>query len=280
MPSQLVTWTGSLHQTFRLLPTTGMSPNLRPFLASDGQTPESVLARLPYDIARARARGASGTAPDPKRYRDGKQVFQTAGLLYEGDDGLVRVTELGSATLRWLDIITDENSILLARHAAYTLSACQLRNPTGSGRKYAPTMNVFPFRYIWKAMLVLDYKISSDELNRAIFKVQDEVGLARAVSEIETARRENDVTLLGSEVITGTGKNDRIIPWMSLASFGWTLFPDKRAGEASGYYELPRNTLQIVREASKMNWKHKDFENTKSYMDYLSRCAALPRDLR
>src|SRR5262245_31637741 len=105
MRPRLTTWSGSLHQVFRLLPEP--SPHLRPFLSADTLTAEELLARLPYEKARSPTPGAAG--PDPKRYRDGKQVYQTIGLLYEGDDGRVHVTALGKATLRFLDLINDAN---------------------------------------------------------------------------------------------------------------------------------------------------------------------------
>lgn len=136
------TWTGSLHQTFRLVGA--QSRTLVPFLESDGLTQEQILNRLPYDAARAQARGGGGNGrPDPKRYRDAKQVYQTVGLLFELEDGRLRVTDLGRATLRWTRIINDKNSVILAKHAAYALSACQLRNPSGAGRKYSDDMVVF-----------------------------------------------------------------------------------------------------------------------------------------
>ena len=280
MPAKLTTWAGSLHQTFRLLPASARSRNLAPFLKSGGLTPEDVLDRLPYDLARAGRGGVFGTKPDPKRYRDGRQVYQTVGLLYEGDDGRVGLTDLGEATRRWLPIMTPKNSILLARHAAYALSACQLFNPSGAGRRYDADLRVFPFQFIWRAMLALGDRISSDELNRAVFKVRDKDGLEEAIDRIRVARRKGDTAALGSEVITGAAKNDRIIPWMSLASFGWTLFPDKRAGEYSDYYEIPPSTRNVLREAAPIQHRHRTFARVEEYVKYISRAAGLPRDLR
>lgn len=274
-PGELTTWSGSLHQTFRLLPQP--SAHLRPFLESDGLTPEQVLARLPYE--RSRAGASAGTLPDPKRYRDGKQVYQTAGLLYEVD-GRVRVTELGKAVHRWLSILNSKNRILLARHAAYALAACQLRNPTGAGERYSEEVRVFPFSFIWQAMLHLDGRINSDELNRAIFKTKNRNELDDKIMLIEDARESGDRATLGDEVITGKGKNDRIIPWMALASFGWTLFPDKQGGGDAGYYELPADTREIVLEASQVLHRHREFSSTAEYVEYIARCAALPKDLR
>lgn len=270
-------WGGSLHQTFRLLPESGRSVNLRSFLEGNGLTPPDLLAKLPYD--KHRSRGTQRKTPDPKRYRDPKQVYQTVGLLYESA-GRVRVTELGTATLRWLDIITDKNRVILARHAAYALAACQLRNPTGAGQKYAPAVTVFPFSFIWRAMLALDGRISSDELNRAIFKVTNEAGLLSAIAAIRKARETKSIASLGAETISGANKNDRIIPWLSLASFGWTLFPDKRGGEAGSHYELDPTTLPVIKQASRVRHRHREFASTEEYVEHVSNCAALPKDLR
>lgn len=272
------TWTGSLHQTFRLLGA--QSRTLVPFLESDGLAQDQVLLRLPYDQARAVARGGGSGGPDPKRYRDAKQVYQTAGLLYERDDGRLCITELGKATLRWAPKINNRNCVILAKHAAYALSACQLRNPSGGGRKYDANMVVFPFQFIWRAMLALDGKISSEELNRAIFKVKNEDDLREAISNIHSSRRSGDLTELGDEVITGDKKNDRIIPWISLASFGWTIFPDKRGGADGSYYVLPPATLPIVREAAQLRHKHREFSSVEIYIENVSRSACLPEDLR
>lgn len=273
VPSEL-TWSGSLHQTFRLLPGVKQSGNLRPFLEADGLTDTELLQRLPYD--RARSRDSTNETPDAKRYRDGRQVFQTVGLLYE-EDTVIHVTDLGVATRRWLDIITPKNRGILARHAAYALAACQLRNPTGAGMKYADTINVFPFAFIWRVMLRLNGCITSEELNRGMFKVQNEAQLEDCVANILQARELSNSSLLGEETITGAHKNDRIIPWMSLASFGWTLFPDK---DPEGYYRLDEVTLPLVREASRIKHQHKQFTSVRAYIEHVSRCAALPKDLR
>ncbi len=271
------TWGGSLHLTFRLLPVDRQSSNLRPFLEAEGLTPEELLARLPYDRARSGATAAQ--LPDPKRYRDGKQVYQTAGLLYE-HDGRIRVTALGNAVLRWLTIINDHNRVILGRHAAYALTACQLRNPTGAGEKYEPDVDVFPFAFIWRAMLALDGRISSDELNRGLFKVTNEESLHTTIAAIRHARAAADVTTLGDEVVSGPAKNDRLIPWMALASFGWTLFRDKRGGDDSDYYELLPDRPNIVEEAARVRHRHREFTSVQDYVEHIASCASLPKDLR
>jgi hypothetical protein len=267
-------WGGSLHSTFRLLPEP--AGHLRPFLESDGLHKGAVLAKLPYDAARAGA--AAGSTPDPKRYRDARQVYQTVGLLYEDDDGAVRITDLGAATLRWLDIVNEKNALILGRHAAYALSACQLRHPSRAGLKYDDDVIVFPFAFIWRAMLALEGRISSDELNRAIFKVTNEQELEEAVETIAEAREKEDESLMGDETITGSSKNDRIIPWVALASFGWTLFPDKRT--TGDYYELADRSRDLVAEAAAIRRRHIEFDSIADYVAHVSRAAALPPDMR
>jgi hypothetical protein len=267
------TWGAGLHQTFRLLPTP--SSNLRLFLESNGLTPDHVLKALPYDAARSRTAGKS--APDPKRYRDGRQIYSAAGLLYEGDEGLIHVTSLGKATLRWLDLINEKNVFILGRHAAYCLAACQLRNPTGAGQ-FDATVTVFPYAFIWRVMLALDGWISSDELNRAVFKITNESDLLDAIEKIRDSRKAKDPSVMGDETVTGDKKEDRIIPWMSIASFGWTMIADKKAG--GGVYQIKPQALAILREAARVRHKHREFHSERDYVEHISRAAALPEDLR
>ena len=270
-------WRGSLHQTFRLLPTP--SPSLCAFLSSDGLTPDAVLAKLPYDAARSRS-SQSGT-PNSKRYRDGRHVYQMAGLLYEDSSSRLRVTDLGQAVYRWLDKLTARNSPVLGRHAAYALSCGQLRNPSAAARGYESDVEVFPFSFIWRAMLELDDAISSEELNRCIFWVKNRADLQDAISKIRShrANSSSDPTDLGDEVITGPAKNDRIIPWVSLASFGWLLVMDKRE-TGSEWYRLRPSTRMVLDEASKIRRKHQVFPTLEAYILHMSTNAALPRDVR
>lgn len=275
MPGQLL-WGGSLHQTFRLLPAA--STNLMAFLGADGATPDEVLARLPYDAARSR--GGSSLTPDKKRYRDPRHVYQTVGLVYEHENHL-RVTELGKATARWVGKLNHVNSVVLGRHAAYALSACQLRNPSVAGRRYDEAVQVFPFSFIWRAMLALDGRITSAELNRALFRVANDDDLAQAIASIKTFRAggEEDEDRLGSETITEAAKNDRIIAWMALASFGWLLIADKReTGQA--YYQVRPKAVGLLREASQMKRVHREFSSVPEYVNHISNAACLPKDVR
>lgn len=282
-------WKTSLRQTYRLLPRISpplpTSAALRVLLESEGRTEDEILARLPYDSNRAGA--VAGGMPDRKRYRDARQVYRTVGLLYEEDDDAgvrrLRVTELGKSVLRWLDTLNDKNFVVLGKYLANALAACQLRNPTEEGREYDASVVVFPFAFIWRAMLALDGKISSEELAGAVFKVTDEESLEAAVRTIAEARAANDPSPMGAPVET---VNDRIIPWMAMASFGWTLFQDKeRSGDDRGFYVIPDKTREILRSAASVRRKHREFDPSdinavKEYVEHISRAAALPRDVR
>jgi hypothetical protein len=269
-------WGGSLHQTFRLYSTP--SPTLEVFLKSDGATQAEILPQLPYQAQRAQSGGTG--SPDSKRYRDPRHTYQYAGLLFEDATGHVRLTELGNTTRRWLGKLTLGNAPVLGRHAAYALTACQLRNPSLAGRSYPPDVQVFPFTFIWRAMLALDDRISSDELNREIFRVTDRDSLEDAIERIRESReRPGQADILRPETVTGDRKNDRIIPWISLASFGWLLIADKR--ESGGdWYKIRPKARSLLREAAQIKHRHREFENMQAYVRHISDAACLPQDVR
>jgi hypothetical protein len=274
-----LSWSCAFRSTFRLFPGPGgAQDSLDVFLASDGKTQEQILSSLPYDKARS---NAPGSQPDPKRYRDDRQLYRTVGLIYDqpvGDTRRLTVTPLGSAVARWRPVINERNAPVLGRHAAQALAACQLRNPTRDGAKYDPTYTVFPFAFIWRAMLSLEGTISSDELNRSIFKTKNDSDLDDAIATIRKSRASNDVTILGPETVTEAAKNDRILVWMAWASFGWTLIQDKRA--AGGVYSISPNAKRVLADAASIHHKHRDFEVERHYVEYLSFCGGLPEDLR
>ncbi|HEX8102134.1 MAG TPA: hypothetical protein VF533_05960 [Solirubrobacteraceae bacterium] len=270
------TWSGSLHLSFRLLPEEKRSGHVEPFLSAHGKTKDQVLASLPYDAARAKGGGGS---PNARRYRDGKQLYTTAGLLHE-EDGVVHVTPLGQAVMRWLPHLTEANAPVLGSYAVYSLAACQLVNPTRTGRSYADGVEVFPCSFIWRAMLALDDKISSEELNRAVFKSTDEASLSDAIDSIAQARDEGDPAVMGDPVITGSSPNDRIISWISIASFGYTLIADKAADAEEGgtYYRIRPAARRVVSRAAAVRFRHRsDFTSVGEYVRYVSRMAGLPQ---
>lgn len=138
---------------------------------------------------------------------------------------------------------------------------------------------MFPFSFIWRAMLALDGVISSDELNRAVFHTTNENDLIHAIQSIRTARESGDVTSMGEEVESGPAKNDRVLVWMSWASFGWTLITDKRSSGNSMYAIAPK-MRRVIEAIAPIRHRHREFESEADYFEHISACAGLPEDLR
>lgn len=274
MSAQL-NWSVGLHQSVRILG--GASPWLSAVLKSGGLSDVEVLNRLPYDSARSR--GTGGGAPDPRRYRDAREVVQTMGLAYESPSGVFRVTEFGSATLRWLPEIRASNAVALGRHAAIALAACRLRNPMRKRVNYGPDVSARPFAYLWRAMLALDDIIYSDEINRSLLYAMDDAGLDEAIDRIRRHRADPAAGALQGEVESGASKNDRIIPIVAAASFGFTFIQDKR--ETGGqFYRLRPETRRVVEAAAKAEFPVYDHDDVPDYVEHLSNMASLPEDLR
>ena len=270
-------WSCSFHSSFAVVPTgKKMDAVVDVFLNSDGHTYEEVLSALPYD----EARGTPGGRPDPKRYRDTRQLLRTIGLLYDEqleNKTVVRVTEFGKALARWRSELTDDNVRVIARHASLALAACQLRNPTPEARGYATDIKVFPFQFIWKAMLALEGRITMDELNRAIFRTRNEQDLETAILNIRLARSTGDITVMGNEVESRPNKNDRIGVWMGWASFGWSLINGIKKGPDGASYTIAAPwAMRTLQRAASVRRHHRDFATVKEYVEYLSRSAGLP----
>jgi hypothetical protein len=140
-------------------------------------------------------------------------------------------------------------------------------------------MEVFPIAFIWRAMLALSNRISSDELNRVILRTKNVGDLTEGIEKIRRVRASENVEDLGEELISGTAKNDRIIPWMAMASFGWTCIADKDS-DAEGFYTLKPRSVEFLRQAVSIRRRHRDFNSVPEYVEFISRCASLPPNLR
>lgn len=290
----LTTWAGGMTGNFPdLLRAVTEGPDrtvteggVRVMLRSDGASDRVVLAELPRDMERARRRaGEAGDpgAPDPKRYRDLRQLVRTAGLAYDEESAgetTVHVTALGQELMRWADDGLDASNVrVIARHAARALSAAQLRNPTPDGRKYAPEMVVFPFAFIWRAMLALDGRITREELNRGIYRTRNEDDLAAAIVRIRAARADGNVDAIGEPAFErgedGALTARRVRGWMSWASFGWTLVSDER-NAAEGFQVAAPWAEEVLRDAAAVRRRHREFADAREYVEHLSRCAGVP----
>ena len=268
-------WSTSLHQTFRLLPSP--SDNLQLLLESEGLRQNDVLQKMKYAAPRAGTPVTATGLPDPKRYRDLRQVFRSVGLLYELPDRTIRVTPLGVATRRWLDQLTPTNIPVLARFAVYSLAAWQLRNPLPEARGYPAEMKVFPYAFIWRVMLAAGGKINSMEMKCEVLRLTDEGEIPAAVERILEYRRTGDVNAMKPAVAVTS--DDNMISWMGLASFGWALIADKK-GSADNYWTIRPDSVRILERAADLRQHHRDFPDEVSYLEHIERAAAIPEDVR
>ena len=267
------TWSVSLHKTFRVLPSQSGSSNtdLVSFLGHEDGTPQgAVLSSLPYDAKRSKS-GPTAAGPNPRRYRDLKQILEASGLVWD-NNGCVYKTYLGWAVQKFLPHANSNNVGLLARHAALALNHCQLRNPTGAADRYSSRVEIFPCRFIWQAMLRLDNRLNSDELNRTVFRSVTHADLAEVVGRIRRYRSGGHVEALGAEVERGDKKDDRIIPVVCHASFGWTLIKQK----VEGYYQIRPTFVDYLRSVCAAPVTHHADATVETYVKRLSVAACLP----
>jgi len=270
----MTTWSTSKRQSFRLFPDA--SDHLRLFLNSEGWTKEEILDDYNYHSNRA---GGVTDAPSLRRYRDCLEVYQSMGLCYKesaGDQDVLRVTRLGHAVRRWIDELHQDNLRVLGRHLAYALSAFQLRNSIG--KEHPEDVSFFPLSFLWRVMLNVDNRIDSDELNRAVLTTTDHSQLTDVIRSIRAYRATGNLEVMGDEATSVKKKNDRMIPWVAYASFGYTLLTDKREG--NGYYRIRPQMVEVLDQASRITRRHREFSSPKEHALHISQSASLPPDLR
>lgn len=266
-------WNCGFRQSFRLFPSERGSDLLDCFLGSDGKTETEILKVIPTRSGAA--------AQDAKRYREPRQLFRTIGLIYdlaEGGERRLVVTSLGNATRRWRPDINIRNAPVLGQFAAQALSACQLRNPTPEARSYGPEVQVFPFAFIWRAMLALEGRLSSEELNCGILHAMSGDALEDVIGRIKAFRKAGDKSCLHAPVVPpGPGQNDRLIPWMAWASFGWILIQPKGGSE---YYTVAPKAVRLLNNAASIKRKHQEFSSETAYIEHVAAASGLPKDMR
>lgn len=267
-----LTWNPSLRSSWRFFGAP--SQHLTVFLNSDGKTQDQILESLPQSRERSRS---PGLVPDSKRYRDPRLIYELAGLVWEDrKTQVLHLTDFGRSARFWAGKIDANNLHVFGKHAILALNAMQLRNPTREGQQYSDDNRSFPARFIWKAMLQLGGRLSSEEINRGIMKTKSEEDLEEVISRIKYSRNTQKSESIGDPVIpSGPGQNDRIIPWISLASFGFTFILDKRES-VSGDYEIRPGCLDMMNYACAYRPAFKEFEDVEKYVQHLSSAARLP----
>lgn len=274
-------WSTSFHESFSVVPSGKPSDaQVDWFLGSEGRREAEVLAGWPKGRLKAHIEGEVPKPADPKQFRNMSQLLRNIGLAYtdtSGTEGVVRVTRLGQELLWWRqDGLNIQNVRIIARFASRAIAAAQLKNPTREAKAYSADLTVFPFQFIWRAMLALDNRISLTELDRAILTVKNEEDLNQAVEKIRRYRLSNELTDLGET--NANGDDEGVAAWMCWASFGWSLIPRRKPG---GDYHIPEGwPLRIIREAATIQQRHRQFGSDREYVEYLSACAGLPPDLR
>lgn len=263
MPRCEKTWSCSLRHSFQLYPKPDRVTEV--FLDSDGRTESDIAKALPFSSARSQSDVSKNDGrPDGRRLREPLAIYEQIGLL-ERTNKQVTLTSLGKALSDWRDRLDNQDAWVVASHVASALAACQLRNPTQLGIKYDVSLKVFPMAFIWRAMLELDNKISSDELNREVFRLTAASEIPDMIARIR-AHRNNPTSQLRGETVTGKSKNDRIIPWMAMASCGWLLIAPKKETR-TGYYKVRHLALEILRLAVRREHVHMDFHDIPSYLE-------------
>jgi DNA (cytosine-5)-methyltransferase 1 len=274
-------WGLSFKGTFSIFPE--HSPTLKQFLESEGRTDKEIIKLLSGSNGKGRRTGRKAT--NSISYHDIIGIYRAVGLLYEKKDseGLRRlhVTPLGHYVRGWLGTLNKNNRDLFGQYLAAALAACQLHNPAHV-HDYDESMKVFPFAFIWRAMLALEGRISAKELVGAIFKVRNEDELDDAIKKIAEARRKNDFSVLGKPV-----KIDELIinTWMAMASFGWILIADRPNSKMDDYWEIHEKLMDVLETAASVKHRHREFNSSDEnaidkYMAHISHAAVLPKDLR
>ncbi len=141
-------------------------------------------------------------------------------------------------------------------------------------------MEVFPFAFIWRAMLALGGYITREELNRGIYRTKNDADLVAAIERIRSARITGNVETIGEPAFErgedGSLTARRVRGWVSWASFGWTLISDE-TNSVEGFRITAPWAKEVLTDAAAVHRRHRDFPSIKDYVEHLSHCAGIPR---
>lgn len=254
-------WGHTLRDTWRLEPD---DVKLQKFLAADGLQLNAI--QVPAETHR---QGANPGPVDARRLRALAELYELSGLLYreEGEGGgIVRLTPLGRAVRDFLPNMNSANRRLLAPNAFLALNRAQLASPILKV-SYTQEVKVFPARFIWRAMLELD-GLSSDEIASEIMRTTDEQSLSEAIDRIRTARAGG--ATLRPRV---TDENDRVIPIINQASFGWLLIAKKGGQET--VYRFAKGMDRLAAAALSREPTAADWDSKEKYVRHIANGAML-----
>ena len=183
-----------------------------------------------------------------QRLRTYRKMYEQLGLLYPKNNKIA-LSRLGFQFKNLKSTIIEKRDELfdnLARSAIDILSRYQLKNPVDDPHNALPDdFDVFPFVAIWMAMIGLDGKLHSQEMNRVLLRVKKMAYIPEAIQKIAAARSDlgnyssASVTdlehHLGAEVVTNQ-PTARMAAWFSNA--GWGGLTIERNVDSDGFRAL------------------------------------------
>jgi 5-methylcytosine-specific restriction protein B len=264
------TWSFAKHDTIPsvelgVVPFEGHA-YLLAFLAAEGE-----LFAPPYDAVRSsitdiltdldasrRPRQLPRDDVTDQRLRTWRSVFETLGFLYvDSRTGTLTATSLGHAVRALFGDIrrhVDGANDHLARLAVRVLGRHRLRNPLVN-EPYPEDADIYPYRFIWRAMLQLDGKLHWEEMNRVIMRVLYQRQEQSAIDRIRDVRNlthgpydDAAIQRLGQPAIPEDAETKRrVTPWFTQAGFGGMLI----AGEddANGFRRILPERRELLEEA-------------------------------
>ena len=210
------------------------------------------------------------------RIRTYRKLYERLGLIFKDGDK-IRLSRLGRS-IRDLEQNIDAAAQSLVNqirvYAIDVLARYQLRNPI-DGPDLPISCDVQPYVCIWKAMRVLQNKISFEEMNRVILHIASMSQLDEAIQKIGEARaktknynyltRDQMDRLLGPQVHTEQ-ESARIAPWFSLAGWGGLIIERKQDNE--GFRHLVPLALDAIDEKLADIPKYYNAHTEDEWLDY------------
>ena len=251
MPNEIFNWPSGIRDTTEF-------PTIEVAISAEIREHLEAFCRLDgvdwTDYAEQIAVGGLNTTES--RARTYRKLYERLGLIFKDGDK-IRLSRLGKdiRDLEWNVKAAAAALIDQIRISAIdVLARYQLRNPI-DGAALPASCDVQPYVCIWKAMRVLQNKITYEEMNRVILHIASMSQLDAAIQKIRDARASTNNyegltseqldTLLGPQVHTSQA-TARIAPWFSLAGWGGLIIEQTQDDE--GFRRLVPAALDAIDE--------------------------------
>jgi len=201
-------------------------------------------------------REIAGLNVEDSRLRTYRKLYERLGLIYRKSNR-IRLAALGLSVRELTTLSSTEITSALSntkKQAIVTLAKYQLRNPAESDhRRLGESCDVLPFLCIWKAMLSLDNKLHTEELNRVMLRVMTMSQVDSAISKIRSVRqilasyKELDEAIL-EEYLGASVCTDQ--PYARMASIfslaGWGGLVIRQQAGSDGFRYLVDDSIEII----------------------------------